>query len=345
MVDHLLSEQELSRLMKGHSRLVSQPESVELSVFSSLLKHFGMQGEEAVRHFFPESAMLNVGKAAKVAFSEAAASFVDGGALALVCELVGEIDGVCVVVAGSEGAAQLLARAGGSPAGSEGLQGEQISMAGELLLRWLTGVMDGIGGFLEGNVSVLPQAVSLLQEAEMSELPFGLSESLVQLPVEWAFSDAASVPVQLWVPVDLAQQLVANCAAALRSGRVLPSFAAKAGQAVTRRAVRVYPFRLDAFSPQTPTTETSDVSLLGDVSLEVVVEIGRTPKRIGDILEWDTGTVVGLDKLAGESAEVYINGDVIARGEVMVVDGRLSVRILEVTSPHERLGGILTSGE
>ena len=73
-----------------------------------------------------------------------------------------------------------------------------------------------------------------------------------------------------------------------------------------------------------------NLSLIMDVPLEVSVEIGRTKRNVKDILEMTSGTLVVLDKLAGEMVDVYANGQCIARGDVVVVDDNFGVRITEI---------------
>jgi flagellar motor switch protein FliN/FliY len=79
------------------------------------------------------------------------------------------------------------------------------------------------------------------------------------------------------------------------------------------------------------------IDLLLDVSLEVSVELGRTRMTIGELLALRPGSVIELDKLAGEPADILVNGTRIARGEVVVVDEKFGVRVLEVVSPAKRL--------
>ncbi len=74
----------------------------------------------------------------------------------------------------------------------------------------------------------------------------------------------------------------------------------------------------------------SRLGLVLDVPLEVTVEIGSARMRVREILQLAKGSVIELDRPAGEPADVLVNGRVIARGEVTVVEGRLSVRIVEI---------------
>lgn len=81
----------------------------------------------------------------------------------------------------------------------------------------------------------------------------------------------------------------------------------------------------------------ANISLIKDVPLQVTVELGRTKKSIREILEFSTGSIIELDKLAGEPVEVLVNGQLTAKGEVVVIDENFGVRITEIVSPMERV--------
>ena len=74
-----------------------------------------------------------------------------------------------------------------------------------------------------------------------------------------------------------------------------------------------------------------------DVPLQVTVELGRTNRLIKDILEFSTGTIIELDKLAGEPVDILVNGKVVAKGEVVVIDESFGVRVTEIVHPSMRL--------
>ena len=86
-----------------------------------------------------------------------------------------------------------------------------------------------------------------------------------------------------------------------------------------------------------------DIGLLLDVPLSVTVELGRTQLRIRNVLDLVPGSIVELDKLAGEPVDVMVNGKQIARGEVVVIDEEFGVRITAIASQDKRLSG-LTAG-
>jgi len=89
-----------------------------------------------------------------------------------------------------------------------------------------------------------------------------------------------------------------------------------------------------------PAREANHLDLLMDVPLEVTVELGRTRRQVREVLELGPGSVVELDKLAGEPVDIHINGRLIARGEVVVVEENFGVRITDIVNPSNRIGPI-----
>lgn len=80
-----------------------------------------------------------------------------------------------------------------------------------------------------------------------------------------------------------------------------------------------------------------EIDFLLDIPLEVTVELGRTRMLIKDLLLLGQGSVVELDKLAGEPMEILINSKLVARGEVVVVNEKFGIRLTDILSPSERL--------
>ncbi|MEW6326993.1 MAG: flagellar motor switch protein FliN [Thermodesulfobacteriota bacterium] len=94
----------------------------------------------------------------------------------------------------------------------------------------------------------------------------------------------------------------------------------------------------DDFSGKRP-IQRGDRSLdfLLDIPLEVSVELGRTRMIINDLLQMGQGAIIELNKLAGEPVEVFVNGRLLGKGEVVVVDDKFGVRLMEIISPAERI--------
>lgn len=105
------------------------------------------------------------------------------------------------------------------------------------------------------------------------------------------------------------------------------------------RVAQGVPVQAAQFTPLSTTpvqVNEANIGLILDVPLQVTVELGRTKKSIKDILELSNGSIVELDKLAGESVDIHVNGKLLAKGEVVVIDENFGVRITDIVSPEER---------
>ena len=84
-------------------------------------------------------------------------------------------------------------------------------------------------------------------------------------------------------------------------------------------------------------TENDDFLRVRDIPLDVTVELGRTKMLIKDILELSTGSIIELDKIAGEPVDLFANGLLVARGEVIVIDDNFGVRVTEIITAEDRI--------
>ena len=96
--------------------------------------------------------------------------------------------------------------------------------------------------------------------------------------------------------------------------------------------VNVQPAQFQAFNTQMPQQMASqeNIGLIMDVPLEVTVELGRTKKSIAEILDFTPGTIIELDKIAGEPIDVLVNGKFVAKGEVVVIEESFGIRVTEI---------------
>jgi flagellar motor switch protein FliN/FliY len=97
------------------------------------------------------------------------------------------------------------------------------------------------------------------------------------------------------------------------------------------------PFAAPEFEPTEAGDAVAGLDLLDDVELRVTVELGRTEMYIEDVLRLGAGSVVELDKLAGDPVDVYVNGRLVARGEVLVLNDNFCVRVNDIVSPVPEL--------
>jgi flagellar motor switch protein FliN/FliY len=104
-----------------------------------------------------------------------------------------------------------------------------------------------------------------------------------------------------------------------------------------QQPVNVQPMQFQSFDYGLDSAERKNIGLLMDVPLQIAVELGRTTKKIREILELGQGSIIELDKLAGEPVDIMVNGKTIAKGEVVVIDESFGVRITDIIHPSKRL--------
>lgn len=92
-----------------------------------------------------------------------------------------------------------------------------------------------------------------------------------------------------------------------------------------------------SFDISNNTIYNEQIDIVGDIPVEITVELGRTNKKINEILEFGPGTVVELEKLVGEALNIYANGKFIAKGEVVVIDDNFGVRVTEIEKNNTKI--------
>ncbi len=89
-------------------------------------------------------------------------------------------------------------------------------------------------------------------------------------------------------------------------------------------------FEFEKFRGSSANSDAATLELMRDVQLDMTVELGRTHMHLEDVLQLRKGAVVPLDKLAGDPADIFVNGRLIARGEVLVLNDNFCIRVAEL---------------
>lgn len=106
--------------------------------------------------------------------------------------------------------------------------------------------------------------------------------------------------------------------------------------------VTVQPVQFASFDDQSQTQGeiNKNLEILMDIKLQLTVELGRTELPIKKVLELTRGSIIELEKVAGEPVELYANGKLVAHGEVVVIEDNFGLRITSITEPEDRLKGL-----
>lgn len=108
------------------------------------------------------------------------------------------------------------------------------------------------------------------------------------------------------------------------------------------KTVTVQPIRFGSFDDlnQAQGEANKNLEILMDIKLQLTVELGRTELPIKKVLELTRGSIIELEKVAGEPVELYANGKLVAHGEVVVIEDNFGLRITSITEPEDRLRGL-----
>jgi flagellar motor switch protein FliN/FliY len=145
-------------------------------------------------------------------------------------------------------------------------------------------------------------------------------------------SAAAAAPPNMGMDMGMGGMAMPN----MQMGGAMPGMGGGMGMPMGA-ATNVQAVQFPNLMPRATAQEQGNIGLIMDVFMEMTVELGRTRKLIKDILGMGEGTIIELDKLAGEPVDILVNHKLIAKGEVVVIDENFGVRVTEIVSPMERM--------
>ena len=96
-------------------------------------------------------------------------------------------------------------------------------------------------------------------------------------------------------------------------------------------------YQFSALQSGDAAAKTNNLNFILDIPLEVTVQLGRTNMLVNDLLKLGQGSVIELEKMAGETLEILANQKLVARGEVVVINEKFGIRVTEIISPMERV--------
>lgn len=109
---------------------------------------------------------------------------------------------------------------------------------------------------------------------------------------------------------------------------------------IKQKPVNVQKIELQQFDTTENKVYNESIEMIQEIPIDITVELGRTTRKISEILEYGPGTIIELDKLLGEPLEIYANGKFIAKGEVVVIDDNFGVRVTDIINPSKRISKI-----
>lgn len=186
--------------------------------------------------------------------------------------------------------------------------------------------------FLNGGMNVEPEAAPAPAAPEPAPAPAPMPQ--MQMPAQDAGmagmgNPMMGMPMQDMNMAGMYQQPYGN-AGMMPPNYGMPQYGMPMQQPAAPQ-MNIQPAQFQSFTGGMPGAGApANIDLIMDVALEVTVELGRTKKSISEVLDFAPGTIIELDKVAGEPVEVMVNGKLVARGEVVVIEESFGVRITEI---------------
>ncbi len=197
----------------------------------------------------------------------------------------------------------------------------------EFTNQLLSSLATQFGNKLGGGINTTPATLSLVNSSAELQLPPGES-----VKISYDISIEGILNSKLFHVIDLgiSQGLSRGSGQAFQPQPQQQQYQ-QMGQ------VGISPVKFPPLDEGISSGMVGDISLLLDVPMTLTVELGRTTRLVQEILGLGEGSIIELDKLAGEPVDLLVNGKLIAKGEVVVIDENFGVRVTDIVSPDERL--------
>lgn len=208
----------------------------------------------------------------------------------------------------------------------------------EFVNQMLSSVATGLSNRFGRSIGTTSPSISLVNNSSELRLPAGneLVKITYNIKIENLVNSKFYHIMELPLGIDLAR------AGGPSGGGQQQVMHAQSYDAVepSGQQVGINPVKFPPLGESVPYGAGSNISLLMDVPMSLTVELGRTRQLVRDILGLGEGSIIELDKLAGEPVDLLVNGKLIAKGEVVVIDENFGVRVTDIVSPAERLNKV-----
>lgn len=202
----------------------------------------------------------------------------------------------------------------------------------EFTNQLLSSMATQMSGALGGGIKTTPAMLSMANGGAELQLPPG--GDLVKVTYDFSIDGVLNSKLYHLMDSGMAQGLSSGSGVMAPVGGQQPAFQSHGG------AVGISPVKFPPLDEGIPAGVGGNISLILDVPMTLTVELGRTTQLVQEILGLGEGSIIELDKLAGEPVDLLVNGKLIAKGEVVVIDENFGVRVTDIVSPADRLTGL-----
>jgi flagellar motor switch protein FliN/FliY len=336
MTADALSQEEIDALLKGGSsgEVAEQPKAGPPPVTQRQIQGAAKYGELAastlsdmVGTFLAAPASFSVEKPAPRTTQQLAAS-VSGPVVLLIFSYESGLRGGSTFIFRQEDACKIGGTMVGDPAASE--FSDMVADAFKEVMSTVLGNLSttlakAAGGPVSNSQLDVEATVSA---AEPLSAALAGDEGLVLLSYDMKVGDLLQGQCWQMISMPLAETMEVLAA---------PNRAAAPEKKSAPPQMKAAPVEFDSLTEETPALAPSNLDLIMDIGLDIRVELGRSHLKIRDILKLGSGSVVELDKLAGEPVDLLVNDVTFAKGEVVVIDENFGVRVTDILSLQDRI--------
>jgi len=206
----------------------------------------------------------------------------------------------------------------------------------EFVNQMLSSVATGFSNKFGRSINTSQPVLSIVEQSSDLQLPPGrdLIKITYNINIENLINSKFYHIMELPLGTDLAK--IKSGSSGSGQQQAMQSHSYDAVESVGQQ-VGINPVKFPPLGESVPYGAGSNISLLMDVPMTLTVELGRTRQLVRDILGLGEGSIIELDKLAGEPVDLLVNGKLIAKGEVVVIDENFGVRVTDIVSPAERV--------
>ncbi|MGI6036936.1 MAG: flagellar motor switch protein FliN [Limnochordia bacterium] len=310
MDKNLLSQEEIDALLRGTPQEPREEIAFDLDVLTELVQACAQMAAVQLQKQLAPHITLQGAKGWKSQWQSFLAELPDEEYLAARARYEGEFFGVALFLFSQQSLQ--------ATAGTLGRRGE------DLMEAIAQGFSQSLYSILQGSFRASYGTVYRGSKAGLvDQLPLGETEAVTAFEVIFAVGTELRLEGLLILPVDVASDLL----------YVLNQERGWGGEG----SGPVYRAEFPSLRPAAGAEENADLELLMDVDLELEVELGRAQIRVADLLEFNVDSVLVLDKTAGEPLSVFINDRELGRGEVILIDDTLGVKLSDIINPQTRL--------
>lgn len=235
-----------------------------------------------------------------------------------------------------------------------------LSAIGEVMNQMIGSSSTSLSSIFNKSINISPPKAFLMRFKDSNPMNYDFSDLIVRVAFKMEVEGILDSQIMQLIPIDFAKKMVKELLNPLPDNsersvdkeeisdksRIVDKSAGQddllqskdfEDHRIEKDHVEVQPIQFEQFDDTNDKGSKENIDLIMDVPLEITVELGRTKRLIKDILEFGPGTVVELDRLAGEPVDVIVNGKFIAKAEVVVIDESFGVRITDIVSPSKRL--------